>query len=94
MDLSKLRRKRDYYTSDSPDWVRIVFRSFESFDWFCKDNRDALLAAGALMRIGRDYFVETEQISLAIVTLRCSGRSSPTLQATPCLATRFCQEAI
>jgi hypothetical protein len=70
MDLSHLRRKRDYYTNDSPPWVRIVFRSFRSFDWFCKDNRAALIAAGALFRIGRDYFVDTEKFLGQVIELR------------------------
>jgi hypothetical protein len=70
MKLSNLRRKRDYYTNDSPDWVRVVFRSFTSFDWFCKDNRDALISAGALFRIGRDYFVDTEKFLGLVIELR------------------------
>jgi hypothetical protein len=70
MNLSNLRRKRDFYTNDSPPWVRIVFRTFTSFDWFCKDNRDALVAASALFRIGRDYFVDTEKFLDQLIKLR------------------------
>ena len=70
MDLSNLRRKRDFYTNNSPAWVRIVFRSFTSFNWFCKDNRNALIAAGALFRIGRDYFVDTEIFVNTLIELR------------------------
>lgn len=37
MDLENLRHKRDYYKHTAPDWVRNVFRNYNSFDWFCKD---------------------------------------------------------
>lgn len=70
MDLSNLRHKRDYYKHAAPAWVRIVFHNYNSFDWFCKNNREALIAAGALFRIGRDYFVDTEKFIGVAIRLR------------------------
>lgn len=57
IELSALRRKGDYYTNEAPDWVRIIWKRPESFDWFIKDNRNELAAAGSIIRLGRDWFV-------------------------------------
>lgn len=58
MNIATLRRKRDYYKNDAPPWAPNIWRTYGSFDWFIKDNRDALAASGALIKIGRDYFVD------------------------------------
>lgn len=70
MDLSNLRHKRDYYKHAAPEWVRNVFRNYNSFDWFCKNNRDTLIDAGALFRLGRDQFVDTEKFLDQVIKLR------------------------
>lgn len=56
--LARIRRKPDYYQNDAPDWVRNVWPRPQSFDWFLKHHRDALVDAGALVRLGRDHFVD------------------------------------
>jgi len=58
-ELSRLKRRLDYYQVDAPDWVRIIWKNRESFEWFAKNNRQTLLARGALVRLGRDYFIDT-----------------------------------
>jgi hypothetical protein len=58
MNIATLRRKHEYYKYDAPPWAPNIWRTYGSFDWFVKDNRDALVASGALIRIGRDYFVD------------------------------------
>jgi hypothetical protein len=59
LQLSNLRRKTAYYQHDAPDWVRNVWNRPESFDWFIKNNRAELCIAGALVKLGRDFFVDT-----------------------------------
>jgi hypothetical protein len=57
--IANLRRKTIYYQHDAPDWVRNVWNRPESFDWFVKNNKDALCEQGALVKLGRDFFVDT-----------------------------------
>lgn len=57
--IANLRRKANYYQHDAPDWVRNVWNRPESFDWFIKSNKDALCQKGALVKLGRDFFVDT-----------------------------------
>ncbi len=57
-DVIHLRRKRDYYLHDGPDWVRTIWPKPESFDWFLKNNRTNLVRDGGIVRLGRDYFVD------------------------------------
>lgn len=57
--LARIRRKPDYYKNDAPDWVRNVWPRIQSFNWFIKNRRAELLEAGAVVRLGRDYFVDT-----------------------------------
>lgn len=58
-DITHLRRKRDYYLHDGPAWIRTVWPRPESFSWFLKNHRNALAKRGAIVRLGRDYFVNT-----------------------------------
>jgi hypothetical protein len=58
--IVNLRRKANYYQHDAPDWVRNVWNRPESFDWFVKNNKDVLCAQGALVKLGRDFFVDTQ----------------------------------
>ncbi|MGV0953408.1 MAG: hypothetical protein ACOYBR_03790 [Fluviibacter sp.] len=64
-DLSSLRRKGDYYATEAPDWVRNIWKRPEGFDWFIKNNRTQLSDAGAIVRIGRDWFVDVDQFPMA-----------------------------
>ncbi len=59
--ISDLRRKRDYYLQDAPDWVRTFWTKPESFNWFIKNNRSELTHQGAILRLGRDYFIDLNQ---------------------------------
>ena len=58
--IANLRRKASYYQHDAPDWVRNVWNRPESFDWFVKNNRAVLLENGAVVKLGRDFFVDTQ----------------------------------
>lgn len=57
--LSRLRRKLDYYRHEAPEWVRVVWPRPESFAWFIKHRRADLESRGALLRLGRDHFIDT-----------------------------------
>lgn len=57
--LEIVERKREYYYS-GPDWIRNIWKRRESLDHFIKSNKERLSAAGAVVKIGRDYFVDTE----------------------------------
>lgn len=59
LKLTRIRRKPDYYRNDAPEWVRNVWPRQESFDWFIKHRRVELVDSGAVVRLGRDYFVDT-----------------------------------
>lgn len=60
VELSALRRKGDYYKNEAPDWVRIIWKRPESFDWFIKDNRDQLSRDGAIVKLGRDWYTHCD----------------------------------
>ena len=80
--LLNLRRKTAYYRHDAPDWVRNVWNRLESFDWFIKNNRAALLERGAVVKLGRDYFVDTQVFQgLAERLLGLSSSQVPASQA-------------
>lgn len=69
MNLVNLRRKADYYHSDAPDWVRSIWPRQESFGWFIKNNRQALVDQDAVVRLGRDYFVDKEKFPVVAGSL-------------------------
>ncbi len=77
IDISHLRRKRDYYLEDGPDWIRTIWNKPESFNWFLKNNRSTLAKHGAIVRLGRDYFVDTSIFpGVARTTLGLQGLNS------------------
>ena len=59
-DLKALCRTSNYYDDHIPDWMRSVWQKPEGFQWFLKNNRRQLVESGALVRLGRDYFVSQE----------------------------------
>ena len=61
MNLESLTRKRDYYEEVAPVWVRKIWSRPQAFDHFIKYNKDRLSTKGALVKIGRDYFVASEK---------------------------------
>jgi hypothetical protein len=60
MQLEALRRKKDYYGTDAPAWVHNVWPRASSFNWFVKEHSTTLVERGAIIKLGRDYFVNTE----------------------------------
>lgn len=60
LQLSALRRKGDYYKNEAPDWVRVIWKRPESFDWFIKDNRAQLASDGAIVKLGRDWYTNCD----------------------------------
>lgn len=58
LQLANLRRKNVFYQHDAPDWVRNLWPRPESFDWFVRSHRQALVSNGALIKLGRDYLVD------------------------------------
>ena len=63
MNLELLIRKRDYYNDAAPLWVRNIWSRKEALDHFIKYNRQRLTSAGAVVKIGRDYFVHADKFS-------------------------------
>lgn len=61
MNLEFLSRKRTYYEETAPFWVRKIWSRSEAFDHFVKYNRAKLTSEGALVKIGRDYFVAADK---------------------------------
>ena len=57
--LERLRRKSDFY-AHGPDWVRQLWTTEASFDWYVKSRKAGLQSAGGLRRMGRDWFVDLE----------------------------------
>ena len=74
MNLESLTRKRDYYEEVAPVWVRKIWSRPQAFDHFIKYNKVRLTKEGALVKIGRDYFVASEKfpnIATEILGLSC-----------------------
>ena len=61
MNLESLARKRDYYKEAEPLWIRKIWSRPESFNYFVKQHRIRLTEEGAVVKIGRDYFVVSEK---------------------------------
>jgi hypothetical protein len=81
INISHLRRKRDYYLEDGPDWIRTIWNKPESFNWFLKNNRGALTKDGAIVRLGRDYFIDASkfpEVAEATLSIREKDEESPT----------------
>ena len=74
MNLESLTRKRDYYEEAAPLWVRKIWARPQAFEHFIKYNKVRLTKEGALVKIGRDYFVAYEKfpnIATEILGLSC-----------------------
>jgi hypothetical protein len=72
MNLELVVRKRDYYDA-APLWVRNIWSTRNALDHFIKYNRRELTSSGAIVKIGRDYFVEREQFPFVARTLIGQG---------------------
>ena len=74
MNLESLSRKRDYYEVAAPLWVRKIWSRSQAFDHFVKYNKVRLTKEGALVKIGRDYFVVSEKfpdVATEILGIAC-----------------------
>jgi len=74
MNLDSLTRKRDYYEEAAPLWIRKIWARPQAFEHFIKYNKVRLTKEGALVKIGRDYFVASEKfpnIATEILGLSC-----------------------
>ena len=67
--LSNLRRKADFYEHDAPKWARNIWSRPKSFEWFTKTHRKELIAQGAMLKIGRDYFIDVEKFPAAAIRI-------------------------
>jgi hypothetical protein len=74
MNLELLSRKRTYYEETAPLWVRRIWSRPQAFDHFIKYNRAKLAAEGALVKIGRDYFVVSDKFP--VIATEILGLSS------------------
>ncbi len=76
-DLKALCRTSDYYDNHIPDWMRSVWQKPEGFQWFLKNNRRQLVESGALVRLGRDYFVSQGEFEGVAFRLLTNNRYRP-----------------
>jgi hypothetical protein len=60
MQLESLRKKQDYY-AEGPTWVRNFWKKPTSFSFFLKENRTTLEELGAIVRPGREYFINIDE---------------------------------
>jgi hypothetical protein len=81
-DLNALCRTSDYYENYIPDWMRSVWQKPEGFQWFLKNNRRQLVESGALVRLGRDYFVSQEAFEGVAFRLLTHNSCRPPEQMT------------
>ena len=65
IDLDRWQRKADFY-ANAPTWVRSIWSTQPSFEWYCKSRRKTLAKAGALRKLGRDWFVHSDQLEVAV----------------------------
>jgi hypothetical protein len=59
MNLEHLRRKHEFWRHEAPGWCRQIWPRPQSLDYFVKMHRAPLQEAGALQKIGRDWFVDS-----------------------------------
>ncbi len=69
MNLESLARKRDYYEETAPLWVRKIWSRPQSFNHFVKLHRSRLTEEGAVVKIGRDYFVVSEKFPIVATNI-------------------------
>ena len=60
VNLGTLSQKSDFL-AQAPAWCQAKWRNPKCFESFLKLNRAVLTEHGALMRLGRDYFIVTER---------------------------------
>jgi hypothetical protein len=60
LNLSALYRK-DPYFDVMPEWLRRVLHHPGAYGWFIRQNKGQLVSEGALIKLGRDYFVDQDR---------------------------------
>lgn len=81
MNLELLSRKRIYYEETAPPWVRQIWSRPQAFDHFVKYHRAKLTGEGAIVRLGRDYFVASDKFPA--VATEILGLAGNTHEITP-----------
>ena len=66
MDLNHLRRRNDYIRHDAPKWMRALWPTEPSLDWFMKAHRQQLVGAGAIVLMGREYFIMADKFEAVV----------------------------
>lgn len=66
--LDRTARKRDFYLT-GPAWVRSTWPTPHSFEWFCRSRREELASKGAMVKLGRDWFVDVQAFPLAVAAV-------------------------
>jgi hypothetical protein len=66
--LDRTARKRDFYLT-GPAWVRSVWPTPHSFEWFCKSRRQELARQGAMVKLGRDWFIDCGAFPQAVASV-------------------------
>lgn len=63
MNLDALRRRSGFYADTrNPQWVATLWPSKESFNWFWRCNKPALIVAGVAIKYGRDWLLDIEKL--------------------------------
>ena len=65
INLTALRRASDFYEVDAPAWVRALWPTRSSFDWFIKSRRAQLVEHGGLVKLGSRVCVDTDRFQQA-----------------------------
>lgn len=73
-DLERWQRKSGFYAA-APQWVYGLWRTQPSFEWFVKSRRSELANAGAIRKLGRDWFVDVDALQ-EFVTHQLMGEAA------------------
>lgn len=60
-NLSDWQRKREFY-ANAPEWVRQIWPTEPSFNWYVKSRCHALSNSGVLRKLGRDWLVNQQAL--------------------------------
>lgn len=68
MKLESLRRKSAYF-HEGPQWVRNRWPRIQSLSWFIKAHKDELTKKGAIVKLGREWFIDIDAFPDEIVAM-------------------------
>jgi len=63
--IPNVRRRDDYLKRDCPEWLKGRFYRTGALDWFVKSNKTELEKHGAIIKLGREWFVVPEKFESA-----------------------------